>query len=466
METPFLENKKILVVEDELLLNKQITGYLGKHNANVVNVDSFTEAKSILGKQTFDFALVDMNLGDGNGLDLLRDQLFPTHTSVILMTAVGGVNAAVEAIKLGAKEFLTKPFDLDELPHILKRCHQSQQTARLQEHQHNEILKQEEQFFFGSSLSFIKVLLDKILDADRRLSEKLPPVLIGGETGTGKTTIARWLHYNGPRADKTFMEINCSTLTDSLADSELFGHERGAFTHAQDTRIGLFEAADGGTLFLDEIPSLSLANQGKILTAIENHKIRRVGSNHEIPINVRLIVATNKDVRQLVEKREFRDDLYHRLNLFHINIPPLKDRGDDIISLAERILNGLCERYGMQPWAIDDQTKKHLLAYHWPGNVRELSHELERALILGNSDVLKYLNFAEKNTADSELATDHLPTSTWFNENFQFPNTGFSLEDAINQIIKHALNQTDNNVSAAARLLGVSRDYIRYRLSK
>lgn len=398
--------------EDELLLNKQITGYFKKHNADVTSVESFASAKSHLKEQSFDFALTDINLGDGDGLDLLRKGLFSNCTCVIVMTAIGGVKAAVEAMKLGAKDFLTKPFDFDELPIIFKRCQALQQTARLQEHQHNEILKQEEQFFFGNSLSLIKELLGKILDADRRLNEKLPPILIEGETGTGKTSIARWLHYNGPRNTKPFMEINCSTLTDSLADSELFGHERGAFTHAQDTRIGLFEAADGGTLFLDEVPSLSLANQGKILTAIENHKIRRVGSNQEISVNVRLIVATNKDIRQLVENNEFRDDLYHRLNLFHINIPPLKNRGDDIIRLAERILNSLCQRYGMQGWAIDDQTKKHLLAYHWPGNVRELSHELERALILGNSDVLKYLNISDKNTRGNELVADRLPTTT------------------------------------------------------
>jgi two-component system, NtrC family, response regulator AtoC len=260
------------------------------------------------------------------------------------------------------------------------------------------------------------------------------------------------------------VEVNCSALPETLAESELFGHERGAFTDARAARIGLFEAADGGTLFLDELPSLSMALQAKVLTAVEDHKIRRVGGSKELPVDVRIIAATNRDLPQSVSKGEFREDLYHRLDLFSIDIPPLRERGDDILGLAETFLERLSKRHRVPRKSLSAQGRKNLVAYGWPGNVRELAHELERAIVFDESNSLDFESLSRRKTAPG-LDSSKTPNTEWFNESFVFPPDGFSLEESIMRMINHALKQTNQNVSAAARLLGVSRDYLRYRLS-
>jgi two-component system, NtrC family, response regulator AtoC len=289
--------------------------------------------------------------------------------------------------------------------------------------------------------------------------------LIQGETGTGKTTIARWIHRHGPRADSPLVEVNCSALPETLAESELFGHERGAFTDARAARIGLFEAANGGTLFLDELPSLSLALQAKVLTAVEDHKIRRVGGSKEIPVDVRIIAATNRDLREAVAKSEFREDLYHRLDLFSVDIPPLRERGEDVLRLAETFLDRLAKRHRVQGKSLSAQGRKNLMGYGWPGNVRELAHELERAIVFDESNALDFESLTRRRSTVASGEAGKGPNNDWFNEAFVFPPDGFSLEEAIMRMINHALKQTNQNVSAAARLLGVSRDYLRYRLS-
>jgi transcriptional regulator with GAF, ATPase, and Fis domain len=303
--------------------------------------------------------------------------------------------------------------------------------------------------------------LEKILGADKRLQENLPPVLIEGETGVGKTTIARWIHHSGPRANEPLVEVNCSALPDTLAESELFGHERGAFTDARSARMGLFEAANGGTLFLDELPSLSSALQSKVLTAIEDRKIRRVGGNKPIAVDARIIAATNRNLPTLITEGKFREDLYHRLDLYRISIPPLRARGDDILKLAEMLLGNLLKRHRLEK-RIGAAGKKNLMQYPWPGNVRELAHELERAIVFEDADELNFDSLSRR--AVPNLAGAKNP-GDWFNESYVFPQDGFSLEAAIMRMIQHALKQSKDNVSGAARLLGVSRDYLRYRLS-
>ena len=293
------------------------------------------------------------------------------------------------------------------------------------------------------------------------MQSRLPPVLIEGETGTGKTTIARWLHHHGPRAAQPLVEINCSALPETLAESELFGHERGAFTDAKTARIGLFEAANGGTLFLDELPSLSLGLQAKVLTTIEDHRIRRVGGNKEIPVDVRLISATNRDLKTLVAHGQFREDLFHRLDLYRLQIVPLRDRTGDILPLTETLITRIGARHRLPPKQITELGKKRLLSYRWPGNVRELSHELERAMVFEESNELNFDHLVPSNSAGNPIGPND---SEWYNEEFVFPENGFSLDEAINRLIGRALKQTGDNVSAAARLLGVSRDYVRYRL--
>jgi DNA-binding NtrC family response regulator len=285
-------------------------------------------------------------------------------------------------------------------------------------------------------------------------------VLIEGETGTGKTTLARWLHRRGPRADGPLVEVNCSALPDTLAESELFGHERGAFTDAKEARIGLLEAAEGGTLFLDELPSLSAAVQAKLLKAIEDRTIRRVGGNRTLAIDARIIAATNADLRVLVAEGKFREDLLHRLDLFRVRIPPLRERGEDIAPLAEALAARIGRNYGVTPRAIPAIGQKRLRAHRWPGNVRELAHEIERSLVF-DDDQLTFSTLAGAAMAISDAAG-----KTWVSPEFRIPETGFALEAAIDALIRRALAQTDGNVSAAARLLGVTRDYIRYRIKE
>ena len=390
MEKTSLSNSEILVVEDEPLLRKRLAGYLEKQGADVTAVECIDHARNALSDLSFDFALVDINLPDGLGLDLLREGRFSGNTGVVIMTADGGVDSAVEAMRLGAGEYLTKPFQPEELPIVFERCRLAKKTTRLFQHRRENESQLEETFFFGEGLDSTRKQLERVIQTDERLREGLPPVLIEGETGTGKTSVARWLHHRGPRSEQSLVEVNCSTLPETLAESELFGHERGAFTDAKTARIGLFEAADGGTLFLDEIPSLSPAIQAKVLTAVEDSKIRRVGGNKEITVNVRLIAATNQRLRRMVEEGAFREDLFHRLDLLRIVIPPLRDRGNDIFKLAEFLLGQISRRYRMEKPAISGSGRNRLLAYKWPGNVRELAHELERSVILSDSEVLNF----------------------------------------------------------------------------
>jgi DNA-binding NtrC family response regulator len=283
----------------------------------------------------------------------------------------------------------------------------------------------------------------------------LPPILIEGETGTGKSVLARWLHRHGPRSTEPFINLNCAALPDTLAEAELFGHERGAFTDAKVARVGLFEAADGGTLFLDEIGSLSPATQTKVLTAIEDGTIRRLGGTREITIDVRLITASNRNLADLVKQGGFREDLYHRLNLLLVTLPPLRERGTDILELARHLLAKIAARHRLKPPPLTQEGESRLLAQAWRGNVRELAHEIERALIFGGEAPLDF----------ATLGGVTLPRgAAWRNPAWRIPESGFSLNAAVDEMIAEAMRESGNNVSAAARRLGVTRDFVRYRL--
>ena len=452
MEKAGLARLSILLLEDEVIFRKRLAGFLEQERAEVTAVATVAAARQALQTMSFDAALIDVNVADGRGTDLLREKSFSPTTVVVVMTAEGGVSGAIEAIRAGASDYLVKPFDLEELPVRLTQARRSRQVRRADEFRRG----QESELVFGDSLAAVKDQLLKIAAADRRLGSHLPPVLIEGETGTGKTAIARWIHRNGPRADEPLVELNCSALPESLAEAELFGHERGAFTDAKGARIGLMEAADGGTLFLDELPSLALGLQAKLLTAIEDHSLRRVGASRAIPVDARIIAASNSDLGELVAAGKFRSDLLHRLDLFRVRLPPLRERGNDILLLAEDLLARVSRRYGQKPPPIPAEGKARLLAHRWPGNVRELAHEIERAVVFGGE---RGLHFAHLSPA---LANGGL--AQWLRPAFVFPESGFSLEAAIDELVAHAVRQADGNVSAAARLLGVSRDVVRYRL--
>ena len=474
--TPF-SDASILIVDDEALLRRRLVAFLERAGAEVTAVGDMAAARTALGALSFDLALLDVHLPDGRGTDLLKDGTFTPNTGVVVMTAEGGVTGAVEAMRLGALDYLTKPFELEELPLVFERIRRGRQSRRLEEHRREDETPRDDEFFFGAHLAGLRTQLDRILAADTRMQTALAPVLIQGETGTGKTSIARWIHARGPRSAQAMVEVNCSALPESLAESELFGHEKGAFTDARSARIGLFEAAHGGTLFLDELSSLSAPLQAKVLTAIEDGRIRRVGGNRPLSVDVRIIAASNRDLRDLVAKGAFREDLFHRLDLFRLILPPLRERRPDIVPLAETLMRRATRRHRMPGRGISAGGRVRLEAYSWPGNVRELSHELERALVFEDGPLTFALLPGQAGSRPGvDVPGGGIPGlnvhsaggasagDDWFNGAFRFPAEGFSLETAIDRLVRHAVQQTSGNVSAAARLLGVSRDVVRYRL--
>jgi DNA-binding NtrC family response regulator len=454
-----LKGFSILVVDDEAMLRRRLIAHLQALGADVEGAETLEAARYKLSDHSFDFLLLDIHLPDGTGLELMKEQAVQEETGVIVMTAQGGVEGAVESMRLGALDYLVKPFDPELLPLVMRRARKIRQSSRVSEHEREA--EDESGFYFGTSLAPLRERLEKILAADNRLQTNLSPVLISGETGSGKSTIARWLHHHGPRASQPMIEVNCSALPESLAESELFGSEKGAYTDARATRQGLFEAAHGGTLFLDEIPSLSPAIQAKVLTAIEDRTIRRIGGTRQIEVDVRVLAATNRDLHEAVESGDFREDLLHRLDLFQLYLPALRERGEDILVLAKQLLARLCQRHRLPAREITGEGKRRLMAYQWPGNVRELAHELERELVFEDSASLDFARLAGESVQPGGMTAN---PSDWLNPSYDFSKEEFVLEDAVNRLVQIALKQSGGNASQAARMLGVTRDFIRYRL--
>ena len=457
-----LDNSTLLLVEDEALLRRRLAAKFEAAGAEVAVASDLAEARRLVAEMSFDFALMDVNLPDGRSPELLEEKIFGSSTVVLIMTSEGGVEGAVEAMRLGAADYLPKPVDADDA--MLRMA----AARRRQRHTRGDRFKQEKEtarsasLVFGKSLQPVRRQLDQILVADRRLAESgtvPPPVLILGETGTGKTSLARWLHHHGSRATAPLIEVNCSALPEALAESELFGHERGAFTDAKEAKIGLFEAAEGGTLFLDELPSLSLPLQAKLLKVIEDHEVRRVGGHKTISVNVRVVAAAQDILAEQVQSGAFREDLRQRLDLFRVNIQALRERGNDVVDLAQNFADSIAQKYGMTPATIPAEGGVRLRQYDWPGNVRELAHEVERSLVFADDQ----LAFANLEAGASLSSPDH----PWLAAGFRFPEEGgFDLENAITTMVKLAVDQADGNASAAARLLGVPRDFVRYRLKQ
>jgi len=453
-DTALPVGSEILLVEDDTALRKRLAAHLRALGAEVTEAGDLATARRLLADLRFDFAVADLHLPDGEILTLLREGAFSENTAVVVMTAFGGVRQAVEAMRHGACDYLAKPFEFDQLPVALLRGRGQRTSARRDEHR-----DQPDEFFFGAQLDPLRLQLDRIIAALARLERRLPPVLIEGETGTGKSLLAQWLHARGPRAAQPFVRVNCAALPESLAEAELFGHERGAFTDAKKARLGLFEAADSGTLFLDEIGSLAPATQAKLLTAIDDGKIRRLGAARETAVDAHVVAASNQPLDELVRAGRFREDLFHRLHLLHLVLPPLRERGADLVALARHLLARLARRHGRDRVAFSTAAERALLAHRWPGNIRELTHEIERALIFSSGDTLDFATLAP---ADSAATSSE---AAWRNPAWRLPESGFTLDHVVESLVTEALRETDGNVSAAARRLGVTREFLRYRLA-
>ena len=455
----------LLIVEDEEILGKNIRRALEKLGHAVSLAQTCGDAERLFSELNPDLTLMDLRLPDGSGLDLLAKLRAQSPSSqMIMMTAHATIEDAVRAIKLGAVDYLQKPLHMDDLRHAVTRALDENQLR-------TEVSYYRGREASGAALDAIAggcAQIEELRGKVRRLcalpSDAVPPtVLVTGETGTGKGLLARVLHYNGPRAEKPFIEINCAAIPETLVESELFGHERGAFTDARTSKVGLFQAADRGTLFLDELGCLPIAIQVKILKAIEEKTIRPVGGRADRKIDVAVVAATNSDLEDMVRAGTFREDLFYRLSVARLSVPPLRDRGDDVALLARRFLIELAQRYRLPEKRLTPDAEAAIARYSWPGNVRELRNTLDRAVLFSEGDLIDARALA---LPDGAAAMASAPGAAATNGEFVIPEGGLQFEDLERSLLVQALKKSGGSQTGAARLLGLSRDTLRYRLEK
>lgn len=460
----------ILVVEDDELLAENIQTYLERKNFEVTVCHSAEEALELLQRVQPDAVLTDNSLPGMNGHELLRTLVAKApELKVIMMTGYGNVEDAVTAMKEGAFHYLTKPVALAELKVMLDKALATERMERtLSFYQEREAQKSGVQALLGESLAMLdlKRIIGQLLEAERRMTGgDLPPVLVEGETGTGKELVARALHFDGPRSKGPFIEFNCASIPANLLEAELFGHEKGAFTDAKDRRVGLVEAADGGTLFLDEIGEMDLLLQAKLLKLLEDRTIRRIGAVKERKVDLRIISATNCNLEQMVQQGKFRRDLFFRLRIIAIKVPRLYARGEDVLLLAQHFLGLHGKRYGKSKLRFSPEAQELLLNYSWPGNVRELRNMLEQTVLLTPHEVIaaNQLNVC-MSLVDEPL---DLPMPA-LHESRAVPEgmDSMNLPEVERDMVRKMLDRTDWNVTKSARLLGLSRDMLRYRIEK
>jgi DNA-binding NtrC family response regulator len=441
--------RRILVVEDEEKLRRVIEVQLSSAGFEVDQAG--TAEEGLKRADRADLVLTDLRLPGMNGLELLQAiRRQNATTPVIVITAYGTVENAVEAMKAGAFDFLPKPFSMDHLMTVVTKA---LEVRALRDE--NRQLKEE----LGRRYSFENIIgrspaMQEIFATIERVAPTRATVLIAGESGTGKDLIARAIHYHSPRRDRPFVKINCTTIPENLMESELFGYEKGAFTGATTSKPGRFELADTGTVFLDEIGDVPPNIQVKLLRVLQEHEFERLGSNKTRQIDVRVIAATNADLRAALEHGEFREDLYYRLNVVPINVPPLRERKEDIPALAEHFVRKYAAELGSPVKAISEEALAVLRAHHWPGNVRELENVIERSLVLCSGEILEA----------SDIKLDAARNARGGDEPLLPP--GMTLEEHERELIRKALEKAKGNKSQAARLLGLSRNALRYRLSQ
>ena len=444
-------SKHVLVIDDEQDLRELLTLTLSRMGISATAVETLTEAKDALEKSPFDLCLTDMRLPDGNGLDIVDhiQHNYP-QTPVAVITAYGNVELAVEALKLGAFDFLSKPIALPKLRQLITNALASCAAN------HSQPQKQSHALLLGDS-NIMQDVRAQIV----KVARSQAPLFISGESGTGKELAARSIHQQSPRASKPFVPVNCGAIPSELMESEFFGHMKGSFTGAIDNKDGLFQAADGGTLFLDEVADLPLAMQVKLLRAIQEKRIRPVGCETEIDIDVRLISATHKNLQQAVDKGDFRSDLFYRLNVIDITMPNLRDRPDDIELLARHMLDRLNASCSKQNILLSQQALEKMFGYSFPGNVRELENIIERASTLCEDGVIG-LHDLKLNLGGSSDSIDIHGDS----RNESVDSLDDHLEEIEKDILMDALEKTRWNKTEAAKKLGISFRSIRYRLKK
>jgi two-component system, NtrC family, response regulator AtoC len=448
---------KILIIEDEVLFARAVAKHLGKADFECECASNLADARAFVKQFQPDLVLLDMRLPDGNGLDLIAE-LIEKNIHVIVMTAYGELADAVQAIKLGADDYLKKPIDLDELLLVIQKNEKKlalQDSVDYSKQRNSHASEGVELIGDSPAMQSVLMQIERVSQLGHLMDAIPPTVLITGETGTGKDVAARILHLSYAQKEKPFIHVDCASLPSELIESELFGHDKGAFTNAVSSRPGLIEAAEDGTLFLDEIGEIPLALQAKLLNVLERRQVRRLGSTKERQVPARIIAATNRDLHEMVNTGQFRSDLYFRLNVINLIMPPLREREDDAVQLAKYFMRMAEKRYGLPTHNLSLSAIDAIKQYQWPGNVRELRHQISRAILLSNQTII----------SSAELALpNHSPklSNQIVSESKQAP----TLDDAEKQMLIIALEASHNNVSKAARHLGITRMKMRYRMEK
>jgi len=448
--------KTILIVDDENLIRWSLKQELAKIGFTIFEAENIKQAYSLFQEKDPDVIILDQVLPDGTGIDLLTEiKLQNSFTPIIMLTAVDRSQTAVQAMKLGAFDYVTKPVNMEELIVVLEKACESTHLKRQVAH----FIKSQQKTcgFYGllGSSPPMKQVCEQI---SKIAQSSGTTVLLTGESGTGKELAAKAIHLRSERREKPLILVNFSALTETLVESELFGHERGAFTDARIQKKGIFEISDGGTILLDEIGDISQKIQVKLLRVLEQKTFQRVGGTSDISVDVRIIAATNQPLERLVREGKFRSDLYYRLNVATILLPPLRERGEDILLLADYFLNEFNISFHKNFKGLSEDTKKMFLNYEWPGNVRELRNVVERAVLMDDGEYIfshhvELGHIHSLRREKSELA-------------FDLDSGGHSLDSIEKQILIKALEKTNQNQSQAAKILKISRDTLRYRMKK
>jgi DNA-binding NtrC family response regulator len=434
-----MARKSILVVDDEKSQREILEMILSDEGYDVTTASSGEAAMKFVADRRFDLVLTDLKMTGMSGLDLLKELTnFDKSIIVLLLTAHGSVDSAVDALRLGAFDYLQKPYDREKLLDTISRALNSLTTL-------------------DAEIVSVSPEMDKVKKLILKVAKSNSTVMIRGESGTGKELIARAIHKNSLRSNEVFQAVNCAAINENLLESELFGHEKGSFTGAVADKKGLFEIADGGTLFLDEIGELDISLQAKLLRALQEKQIRRVGGTKELNVDVRVVAATNRDLLKMVEEKRFREDLYYRLNVLSIELPSLRERSGDIPVLIEYFLKKHT-RGTDRKVELSSEAKKIMESYAYPGNVRQLESAIERAILLCED------NKITPDDLPPEMLAGAKPASA--DELFKLPAEGVNFEDVERSLIMQAMERTDNNITKSAKLLGLTFRTLQYRLEK
>ncbi|GJQ25440.1 MAG: acetoacetate metabolism regulatory protein AtoC [Phycisphaerae bacterium] len=449
-----MSKPRILIIEDEKLIRWSLLQRFQEEGYAVEEAATADEGLAKLAAATFDLVMLDYKLPDRTGLEVLRKiREQDTEIVVLMMTAYSNVDNAVEAMRLGAYDYVSKPFKMDALMLTVAKV---LETTRLRRELRDLRGQMQERFGFDRILGRCPAMA-RLFELIRDVaSSGSSTVFLRGESGTGKDLVAKTIHYNSDRAGRPFMNITCTALSEHLLESELFGHERGAFTDAKQRKKGLLELADGGTVFLDEVGDMPPALQAKLLRFLEERAFRRVGGTTDLTVDVRVIAATNRDVNKLIAEGKFREDLFYRLNIIAVDLPPLRERGDDIRLLADYYVGTFAKEFRRDVRGLVPAAVEKLMRYTWPGNVRELRNAMERAVLLCKQPMI----------GPEDLVIGHGASANGNSVQFELPPGGVSLKDVEESLVRQALAMTDNNQTRAAKLLHLTRDQLRYRMDQ